>query len=100
MPIRSLSKQNNDGIFAPIQLLASTTTMNDPPPDHDVVCSRTPEKGLYEIENVVDVYCIYPFSWFDGIENESEKSCMNLTEAKSLKPALGCLAAIGTMYTE
>lgn len=81
MPIRSLSKQNNDGIFAPIQLLASTTTMNDPPPDHDVVCSRTPEKGLYEIENVVDVYCIYPFSfsWFDGIENESEKSCMNLT---------------------
>ena len=77
MPIRSLSKQNNDGIFAPIQLLASTTTMNDPPPDHDVVCSRTPEKGLYEIENV-DL----SFSWFDGIENESEKSCMNLTEAK------------------
>ena len=64
MPIRSLSKQNNDGIFAPIQLLASTTTMNDPPPDHDVVCSRTPEKGLYEIENVVDVYCIYPLWTF------------------------------------
>ena len=61
-------------------------------PDHECL---QPQKGLYEIENV-DL----SFSWFDGIENESEKSCMNLTEAKSLKPALGCLAAIGTMYTE
>ena len=45
--------------------------MNDLPPDHDVVFNP-PKKGLYEIENVVvDMYIVYPFSWFDGIENES-----------------------------